>query len=440
MGRRNHMGKFSIVRGVEQRPHATILTGRSGIGKTHLASTIPGAFFICVEQGLKGASPDHVATLPRFERPKSLAEYLEMLAEVRAVARGDGIRHVVTDSLSGVERLINLKVCQLENVAHMEAKDFKKLWTAAMPIWQRVQNELDLLRDEAGVHVWLIAHGQETKTSTIDGDMFQTWDLALQGSGDSLGALRQLWRGWADHVLFIDWDADVTKGSIGKRSVGRFKSRILRTRETPSHYAKNRANLPPVLPATWPDLQRAMAAGVPANDARLRAQLAALLPQLGDADRAAVEADMALAKTPAALSSVLSRAQGMLSAARIDAEDDAPAASAEDVAAALAITGAALNDRADEVPAAAEPRREEPRMPPADTAAAAQAVADAAAAAALVDERIRVALQAAAAKADVDAIVEREILPLRLEKNSPRRTALLPLVKETSARVAGAAA
>jgi len=437
------MSKFQIVKGVENRPHATILTGRSGIGKTFLASTIPNVFFICVEQGLKGASPEHVADLPRFERPRSLPEFLEMVGELKATARAQGIRHAAIDSLSGLERLVNKQTCNQESVAHMEAKDFKKVWAASMPNWQRLQDAFDALRDEAGVHVWLIAHGQETKTSTVDGDMFQTWDLALQGSGDSLSALRQMWRGWADHVLFIDWDADVTRGSIGKKSVGKYKSRILRTRETPSHYAKNRANLPPILPATWADLARAMAAGAPADGARLRGQVTALLPQLGESDRAAIEADMAKAKSTAAMSAVLSRAQGMLSAARMENEDDAPKAEATSEGAAEA---APERDPFETPPPAPERATvpDAPPMDPKEIAEAARGVVaavdpDAAMREAVQDEAIGVALDGATTAGAIHGIVRTQVAPLKLKAGSERRARMEARIEAALARVKAAA-
>lgn len=318
------MSRFNITKGAEHRPHATILTGRSGIGKTHLCSTIPNRFFICVEQGLKGASPDHVAELARFDtQPRSFGELLEMIAAYREMAKSQGLRHLCLDSLSGIEKLVNLQACRQESVAHMEAKEFKKVWSAAMPLWQRVQNELDRVRDEAGSHLWIIAHSQETSETTTTGDMFTKWDLSFQGSGKSLGEIRQLWRAWADHVLFIDWDADIVEGKLMQRkAVGRYRSRILRTRETPNHYAKNRAGLPPTLPATWVDLARAMASAAPASEPRLRQQITAALDQLGTDDRAAVEVEFNAAKTVTALAATLSRAQGMVSAARLEEEDN----------------------------------------------------------------------------------------------------------------------
>lgn len=86
-----------------------------------------------------------------------------------------------------------------------------------------------------------------------------------------------------------------------------------------------------------------------------------------------------------------------------------------------------------------EPRREAPPMPPAETAAAAQAVADAAATAAVADEAIRVALASAPDAAGVDEIMRTQIQPLKLEKNDPRRAALIAAVREAQQRTGAAA-
>lgn len=314
--------RFTVARGAVKLPHATILTGQSGIGKTFFASTIPTAFFICVEQGLKGASMDHVQNLARFdETPRSLKDLAEMIDAFLGLAKEAGHRHLVIDSLSGIERLVNLAACNQESVAHMDAKAYKTVWTSAIAFWTKLQRSLDKVR-EAGIHVWLIAHSS-TATETIaeTGDTYTKFDLAFQGSGNSLVALRQLWRGWADHVLFIDWDASVKQGkSLSQKAVGKYNARVLRTRESPAHYAKNRANLPPTLPATWQDLERAMRAGAPATDAKLKAQIEAILPKVSDenGDRESVRAEMAAAKTATQLAAILSRAQGLISAARED--------------------------------------------------------------------------------------------------------------------------
>lgn len=318
------MSKFQVTKGPVVRPHATILTGRSGIGKTYFASTIDARFFICVEQGLSGAHPDLVDEIPRFDhQPQSLGDLFEMLAAFKAQARAEGWRHLVVDSLSGIEALVNKQACGQEKVAHMEAKDFKKVWAAAMPIWQRVQRELDAVRDQAGAHLWLIAHSQETTEVVETGDTFSKYDLAFQGSGKALAEIRQLWRAWADHVFFLDWQASIKKASsIGQKAVGQYRSRILYTRETPRLFAKSRSAVPETLPATWEDLRKALGGPTANAGAKTRAQVVALLDRLDADGRAEIERALRGARTPAALAEVLSRAQGMAAVREIEAEND----------------------------------------------------------------------------------------------------------------------
>jgi len=315
----------SVTTAADVSAHKFILTGRSGIGKTFLVSTIPSVFILPIEEGLKGASPDHAPAHFKMT-PRNLRELHEALdgfaGDVNAPV--DGRRphkHLVLDSLTGIETLVHNEVSSVEKVAHMEAKEYKKLWRAAEPVWLKVQRKLDAIR-HTGVHVWVIAHSAEMiDASSTTGETYRKWDLLLKGSGDVGVEMRNMWRGWADHIFFIDWTVEVSKGNRSTRSVGKYKSRILYTRESATHYAKTRARLPPSLPATWDDLEAALKAGRVAPEQRLRAQIAELLPQLSEENRAAIEADMAAA-TPTRLAPILSRAQGMLACAREDAAED----------------------------------------------------------------------------------------------------------------------
>lgn len=337
-------GRLQITKGApKRRPLATILTGQSGIGKTYFASTIEGRFWIGTEDGLAGASRDHVDTIHRFESadgalllPRSLGELIEQIDTFRGAARGIQCRHLVVDGLSGIERLVNLQTCKQESVAGMESKDFAKVYRQAIPHWQRVLDALDRVRD-AGVHVWVIAHAVDS-TSTVaeSGETFVKADIALQGSGKALAELRQLWRGWADNVLFIDWDTNVRQGkNIGQKAVAQHRARVMHCVESAQRYAKTRCGLPDRIPATWADLSRAIRAGVPAPEARLRRDIEAILPQLEDAQREEVTAELAAAKGAPALAAVLSRAQGMAATRERDEEprsDDAAPEAGEEAA------------------------------------------------------------------------------------------------------------
>jgi hypothetical protein len=325
--------KYRVVKGPDQRPHATIITGKPGVGKTYFVSTIDGVFWIPIEQGLMAASPAHVHDIGRFGdrngepiQPQTFEELVDMLVEFRQMARRRpgprDFRHLAADGMLGMEKLVNKRACNSESVEHMEAKEFKKVWAAAIPFWQRLQHEFDAIR-AAGAHVWIISHASETLENDIEGVQYGKWDLAFQGSGKSVADLRNLWRAWADHVLFLDWNVQVKRGKkMESRTVGKYMGRILRTVDSATHFAKNRASLPPTLPATWADLYAALRTRAPATEAKLRAQIDAIVERLGEEDRAAITGDLEKAKTlqhgtlAQALAAVLSRAQGMLAVAQ----------------------------------------------------------------------------------------------------------------------------
>ncbi len=310
----------------DRSAHSFILTGKPGIGKTWFVSTIDRVFILPLEEGLKGASPNHRPA--HFTQvPRNVVELEQAIDAFSAMnAPGEDKRrpygHLALDSLSGIEVLVNDAACAEEGVKHMEGKDYGKVYEAALPVFQRLQRKLDAIR-RTGTHVWVIAHAQEVVDSTEDGDTFRRWDLAFRGPTAKAQIVRNAWRQWADHVLFIDWDTQV-KSAKGKRTVGKLKARILRTRESGFAFAKTRSRIADTLPATWEDLRKAMAAGSPAPDARLRAQIDELLPKLPEEDAVAIRADLAKA-TGSALSAVLSRAQGMYAVALQSAQEDAPA-------------------------------------------------------------------------------------------------------------------
>jgi hypothetical protein len=351
------MSKFAtatIGSGPDRSALKTIITGQSGVGKTWFTSTIESdgspIFMIPVEEGLKGLCPDANPQRFRDERdrdivPANLAELMQALDAFVAKNQPQGpegqrrrpFRHLGIDSLSGIEKMVHAAACGAERARHMEDKEFKKVWSAALPLWQNVQNKLDEVR-RTGVNIWLIAHSVEDyDSSDTTGDVFRRWDLMLRGTSKTLAETRELWRQWADNVFFIQKDVKVQKGDKNRRAMASLGGRILITRDTGRVYAKSRLPIPATLPATWPDLQRAIRAGAPVKVDATREQIAALLSSLDPEDKASAEADLAKATNATQLSSLLSRVQAMASiAARERGQDDGDGTS-EDEKAAQAI-------------------------------------------------------------------------------------------------------
>lgn len=332
-------GAASVTTDPDRSATKNILTGGPNVGKTYFASTIGGVFIIPIEEGLKGASPHHTPAHFRFV-PDTLAELQEALREFETLnvpqappGTPGNVRpdpswkrphyHLVLDSLTGIERLVHAAACGAEKVRHMEDKDFKKVWNAALPLWEGVITSLDRIR-RGGVHIWVIAHAVEDfANDDASGEVFTRWDLMLRGSGKTLADTRHLWRSWADNIYYLVKRHRVKKGDKTRRTMAEFSGRVLITQETAKHAAKSRGNLPPSLPATWEDLRKAMLAGVPAKPDKLLGQIRSIASTLPDEDRADIEADIERAGgIPTRLAAVLSRAEGMADVAMRDRGED----------------------------------------------------------------------------------------------------------------------
>lgn len=315
-------GRFSTAAATtepDRSAYKNILAGGPNVGKTYFASTIDNVFILPIEEGLKGASPNH--TPGRFRIvPENLADLYDAMNtfeyELNVPAtKGDRstipYRHLVLDSLSGLEKLVHAAACETEGVKHMEGADYKKVWSAAITYWRGVQAALDRIR-RGGVHVWVIAHTIEDYASDpIKGDLFKCWDLMMSGTNKTLAEARHLWRSWADNIFYIVKTHQVKKGNKERRATSEFKGRIMITQEMAGFAAKSRGSLPPSIPATWPDLKRAWMANAPAKPDKMLAQIDALLATLSDEDREEIRKDLQIAKSPTQLATVLSRAQGM---------------------------------------------------------------------------------------------------------------------------------
>ncbi len=371
----------------DKSAHRFLVVGPSGIGKTYLSSTIPGVFIVGVESGLKGKSPHHnpqtwsdpETGLPVL--PKTIEELHEA---IELAAQQPGIRHVVVDKLSGIEKLLYRKVCAIEKVAHMGAKDFKAVWSAATPLWDRLYDHLDNVRLKYGVHIWILADASDEYANVTEtGDTYLRYDIHMMGSGRSLAEVRSKLRSWVDHVFFLNWATTVKKGkSMGAKTTVQYGTRVLHTREKPSYFAKTRFNMPDSIPATWQDLAGAMKNGKANSAESLAAAIKALLPELSEADAASVNTSMLTANTAAQLAQVLERARGLAATSDDRGEGDATASTADELDVPVMAT------RQPET-ASADNRTAKPHQP----SEAAQAVAEAMGEAMTQDALTGVAIQ-----------------------------------------------
>jgi hypothetical protein len=297
------------------------LYGPPKIGKTSFIATIPKLFIIAAEDGLTNITTPP----PHFPRPpRTMAEFGLALDAFAAGNRTERrFNHLAIDSLSWVEVLVHQAARAAVRRKNLD-DDYKVGWGEVAGVWDELFVRLAALRRQAGCHVWLVAHGVQRPESNAAGDTWQKWDVDVDKKAAPL--VRKI----SDHVLFANFGAQLRKGK-GKKTVGEYTGRLLYFRESADHFAGSRSNAPEVTPLDWARVEQVLTAGAPAPADKMRAAIAAIMPELPDADRADIERRLAAAKDGRALAQVLAAAQACQAAAQAEAGEDGEAPTAPPV-------------------------------------------------------------------------------------------------------------
>jgi hypothetical protein len=152
---------------------------------------------------------------------------------------------VVLDSLDWVEPLIWKAVCGEAKVETIEQAfgGYGKGYVRALDLWRTLFKELSVLNDK--MHVLLIGHAQIK--SFQDPELPTAYDRYQLKINDKAAALV---REAADAVLFARFETELVKTNGKTRAYGE-GNRIMYTESRPGWDAKNRFNLPFVLPLDW---------------------------------------------------------------------------------------------------------------------------------------------------------------------------------------------
>jgi hypothetical protein len=226
-----------IQGGMQQAPPRITIYGQEGVGKSTLAACAPKPIFIRTEDGLAQITCD------KFPLAKSLGDVLQALAELRTTEHP--YQTVVVDTLDWLERLIHAQVCQdfgpvkYDSIEKVDG-GYQRGYMHALTHWRKVLDGLDALRREKGLACLLIAHAK-----------FEKYELPGESAVDRYSPRLNKHAGalvceWSDAVLFATWKMSPTK--IRQEQ----NERILRTVCGPHCVAKNRFNLSPEIPLSWP--------------------------------------------------------------------------------------------------------------------------------------------------------------------------------------------
>lgn len=226
---------MNILRGVRHPPARIVIFGPPGVGKSTFACGAPEPLALDYEHGLDEIGPARVEGAPTWDAS---------LALVREACAGPGEhRTVVVDTLDRLEDQATEHVCRIgvkgKPMADLGAFGYGDGFEALCAKWR----ELLFLLESARAHqreVILVAHVQN-----------KTQDDPMLGSyGKWIAALtKRCWGAthrWADAVLFAQYEQGLVDGRVVLTG-----ERILRTVAGSGYDAKNRWDLPAVLPLSW---------------------------------------------------------------------------------------------------------------------------------------------------------------------------------------------
>ena len=229
---------FPINRGTLLTAKKVVVYGPEGIGKTTFAAQFPDPVFIDTE----GSTNDY--DVARFPAPSS---WQMLMDEVREVKNNPGIcRTLIIDTADWAEHLCEKHVCQHGQVQSIEGFGYGKGYTYLREEFGRLLNELtDVVG--VGINVVLTAHAQMRKFEQPDEmGAYDRWEMKLSKQ------VAPIVKEWANMILFCNYKTFVVKenksAAKGKAQGGQ---RVMYTTHHPCWDAKNRYDLPEILPLDY---------------------------------------------------------------------------------------------------------------------------------------------------------------------------------------------
>lgn len=228
---------LKITKGTQVKPIKSVIYGHEGIGKSTLASKLPGAVFIDIEQGTNQLD---VARLPR---PRTWTELLSEIADV--ISNDYGIETLVIDTADAAEQLCIAHVCAGAGKKSIEEWGYGKGYALVRDEFLKLIGLLDELTTH-GVNVCILAHACISRVETPEESAsYDRWTLKLIDTKRTSDAA--LLKEWADLLLFIDYDTyvEVNENGRGKAKGGK---RVIKCTHSATYDAKNRYDLPDEIP------------------------------------------------------------------------------------------------------------------------------------------------------------------------------------------------
>ncbi len=228
--------RYQLESSPKEKAVKFVIYGPEGIGKSTLASKLPGVVFIDTE-----GSTDHMAVV-RYPRPKSWDTLLDMVDD----AGQQPIGTLVIDTADWAERLCIDALCDAKGWKGIEDAGYGKGYVYLKEKFGALLDKLTELQ-EKGINVGFTAHAQLRKIERPEETgAYDHWELKVSKQ------VGPLLKEWCDLLLFCNYKSMVIHGKtpMEKNKITGNK-RVIYTTHNPVWDAKNRFGLPEELPLDY---------------------------------------------------------------------------------------------------------------------------------------------------------------------------------------------
>lgn len=232
---------------------ALLIYGGEGIGKTGTALQFSHLGpLTCISAGETGYEYlDIIGEVP----PNCTNYVAESYEDIHKITKGMREGVLVLDSLSGLQKFIFDYVCR--TVYSGKWEDFTSYWKGQRvdsPIYFDQYLDLLNLLCSKGIHVIVLGHCITTEVLNALGPDYVSHVLDMDYS-DKGSSMRSCVTKWAQAILFMDIDIAITRVTERAKDKtvleGKAKdddNRLIYTTKSPNHSAKNKLQLPSIIP------------------------------------------------------------------------------------------------------------------------------------------------------------------------------------------------
>ncbi|NCC51353.1 MAG: ATP-binding protein [Spartobacteria bacterium] len=243
---------MQIITGKQKTKQRAVIYGPEGIGKSSLAAEFPNPVFIDTE------GSTNQLDVARTPAPK---DWDQVMAYIKELA-GSDFGTVVVDTADWAEELAKQDVCAKNKLGSIEDMGYGKGYVYVAERWRHMLAALQGVVN-SGKHVVVVAHAMITKFEQPDEmGAYDRYEMRLiMARKNNLSAML---KEWADMVLFLNYRTMVVEDETGKKKAQGGK-RVVYTEHTPSWDAKNRHDLPSMMPVEKGRLPAELAAALDAT-------------------------------------------------------------------------------------------------------------------------------------------------------------------------------